>query len=107
MAGASLQQNRWNTGQRKDSRSPFKGVVYEKRTGKWIAHIKINGRYKHLGTFLTAEEAAVAYQQVVLGAWKEIDDGLNGYTAEQQQNRLLAARLHKKNGRWLAAGKAA
>lgn len=59
---ASLQQNRWNTGQRKDSRSPFKGVVYEKRTGKWIAHIKVNGRYKHLGTFLTAEDAAAAYQ---------------------------------------------
>ena len=41
---------------------------------------------------LEQKEAAVAYQQVVLGAWKEIDDGLNGYTAEQQQNRLLAAR---------------
>ncbi|XUY30601.1 efflux transporter outer membrane subunit (plasmid) [Agrobacterium sp. rho-8.1] len=42
---------------------------------------------------LEQKEAAVAYQQTVLQAWQEIDDALNGYTAEQQQNGKLAARL--------------
>jgi NodT family efflux transporter outer membrane factor (OMF) lipoprotein len=42
---------------------------------------------------LEQKEAAVTYQQTVLQAWQEIDDALNGYTAEQQQNGKLAARL--------------
>lgn len=41
---------------------------------------------------LDQREAAVAYQQTVLRAWQEIDDALNGYTAEQQRNRALRAR---------------
>lgn len=42
---------------------------------------------------LEQKEAAVAYQHTVLQAWQEIDDALNGYTAEQQQNAKLAARV--------------
>lgn len=41
---------------------------------------------------LEQKEAAVSYQQTVLQAWQEIDDALNGYTAEQQQNAKLAGR---------------
>ena len=41
---------------------------------------------------LEQQEAAVAYQRTVLAAWKEIDDALTGYTAEQQQRTELAAR---------------
>ena len=41
---------------------------------------------------LEQQEAAVAYQRTVLTAWKEIDDALTGYTAEQQQFRELALR---------------
>ena len=42
---------------------------------------------------LEQKEAAVAYQKTVLKAWQEIDDALNAYTAEQQQNDKLTARL--------------
>lgn len=42
---------------------------------------------------LEQREAAVAYQKTVLQAWQEIDDALNGYSAEQQQNRTLTARV--------------
>lgn len=38
-----------------------------------------------------AEGAAIAYQHIVLGAWREIDDALNAYITEQQQNAKLAA----------------
>ncbi len=41
---------------------------------------------------LEQQEAAVAYQRTVLSAWKEIDDALTGYTAEQQQRTELVAR---------------
>jgi|JI10StandDraft_1071094.scaffolds.fasta_scaffold28377_5 NodT family efflux transporter outer membrane factor (OMF) lipoprotein len=41
---------------------------------------------------LEQKEAAVAFQQTVHKAWQEIDDALNGYAAEQQQNAKLVAR---------------
>jgi len=34
------------------------GVSYEASRNRYIAHIKINGKYKNLGRFETAEEAA-------------------------------------------------
>ncbi|HTT12345.1 MAG TPA: efflux transporter outer membrane subunit [Burkholderiaceae bacterium] len=42
---------------------------------------------------LQQQEAAVAYQRTVLQAWQEIDDALNGYTAERQQAADLEARV--------------
>ena len=41
---------------------------------------------------LEQQEAAVAFQRTVLAAWKEIDDALTGYTAEQQQRTELTSR---------------
>jgi outer membrane protein TolC len=41
---------------------------------------------------LEQQEAAVAYQRTVLAAWKEIDDALTAYTAEQQQRTELSLR---------------
>jgi NodT family efflux transporter outer membrane factor (OMF) lipoprotein len=41
---------------------------------------------------LEQQEAAVAYQRTVLVAWKEIDDALTAYIAEQQQLRELMIR---------------
>jgi outer membrane protein TolC len=41
---------------------------------------------------LEQQEAAVVYQRTVLAAWKEIDDALTAYTAEQQQRTQLEAR---------------
>ena len=43
------------------NKSGFLGVVLCKKTGKFIAQIKINGVSKHLGVFLTAEFAHNAY----------------------------------------------
>lgn len=41
---------------------------------------------------LLQQEAAVAYQRTVLQAWQEIDEALNGYTAERQQSVELQTR---------------
>ncbi|MCP1772158.1 NodT family efflux transporter outer membrane factor (OMF) lipoprotein [Neisseria perflava] len=41
---------------------------------------------------LQQQEAAVAYQKTVLSAWKEIDEALTAYAAEQQQYQALQKR---------------
>ena len=43
--------------------SKYTGVSWHKLTKKWKAHIKINGKLKHLGFFNTEEEAGRAYQE--------------------------------------------
>jgi hypothetical protein len=37
------------------------GAGFQKKSGKWRAQIKIDGKLKHLGNFLTAAEAHQAY----------------------------------------------
>lgn len=43
---------------------------------------------------LQQQEAAVAYQQVVLKAWHEVDDSISSYVAETQRANRIAERLH-------------
>ena len=45
----------------KGGASRFKGVWLEKRRGKWVAEIRLNGKRKHIGTFVDEIEAAKAY----------------------------------------------
>lgn len=42
--------------------SKYKGVCFYKAKGKWVSRIRINGKQKHLGYFLTELEA---YQAIV------------------------------------------
>lgn len=48
------------------STSGYKGVSLHKRSGKWHAAIKINGRIKNLGYFDTPEQAYAAYCESAL-----------------------------------------
>ena len=61
---ATHQQNMWNRSPVKDSSSKYKGVSFQKATNYWKAYIKINEKQKHLGCFLSEEEAAIAYNRV-------------------------------------------
>ena len=58
---ATRSQNMCN--QRISSRNThgLKGVHWHKAAGKWQAHIKLNGRNRHLGLFTTPEAAYAAY----------------------------------------------
>lgn len=47
--------------------SQFMGVSLH-RGKKWIAHIKIDGKYKHLGSFDDEKQAALAYNKAVFDA---------------------------------------
>lgn len=45
----------------KNSTSGIRGVRFRKEKGKWQARIMVNFKEKHLGYFLTQEEAEAAY----------------------------------------------
>tara|TARA_R110002153_G_C13027118_1_gene468252 strand:- start:130 stop:600 length:471 start_codon:yes stop_codon:yes gene_type:complete len=47
---------------KKGGSSKYTGVSWSKRDKKWLTHIRINGKVKHLGTFTDELEAAQAYK---------------------------------------------
>jgi hypothetical protein len=61
------QQNKWNVGLLSTNRSGYKGVYFRRDTGKWAATFSDNNRNSTLGSFNTAEEAAIAYDTHVRG----------------------------------------
>lgn len=63
---ATSQQNKRNREKGKNNTSGFKGVSFRKDRNKWRAHITIDYKYRHLGHYDTAIEAAVAYNQAAL-----------------------------------------
>ena len=58
---ATPSQNKSNVTKRKDNKSGYKGVCWNKRGKKWEAKITHNNKCKHLGYFVTAELAHIAY----------------------------------------------
>lgn len=54
-------ENAQNASLRRDNRSGFKGVGYNKRENVWRARINCNGKSILLGRYRTREEAAAAY----------------------------------------------
>jgi hypothetical protein len=55
-------ENRQNVGISKRNTSTYKGVSFNKVSNKYKAQIGINGKSKHLGYYITAEEASEAYE---------------------------------------------
>lgn len=64
-------QNKANTRRRSDNTSGYKGVSFRKASGKYIAQIKVAGRYKGLGIFSDPAEAHAAYVRAAQEAFGE------------------------------------
>lgn len=60
---ASHSQNQSNAGIRHNNTSGFKGVNWHKRYRKWDARISHKGRSIFIGSFISAKQAARAYDQ--------------------------------------------
>jgi len=58
---ATLSQNQHNIRIARNNTSGFKGVSWSKKSGKWQAKIKLNGKNQHLGLFDEIEAAHHAY----------------------------------------------
>ena len=70
---ATRLQNNINRGLYKNNKSGYRGINFEKRSQKnpWVVRIPINGKLTYMGCFPTKEEAAKAYDEVVLRHYKE------------------------------------
>lgn len=61
LRAATGTQNMGNTGVARSNTSGHRGVVWDRRAGKWRARIRINGRLINIGSFSDISEAADAY----------------------------------------------
>lgn len=60
LRNATKSENAINSKLRINNTSGFRGVQFEKRTGKWFARIKVQGKVKSLGTFEDFDKAVEA-----------------------------------------------
>jgi hypothetical protein len=76
--------------------SRFKGVCWDKRRGKWIAHVKIDGVSRHLGRFdneLAAAEVRDEAARELFGEHARLNfpDGIDGCLAREAEASKRAA----------------
>jgi hypothetical protein len=102
LQGLSVPPPETAPGRRKQS-SKHRGVAWEKRSGKWRASIKVEGKVRHLGTFDGEEQAAAAY--AAAAAAKAAGQPV---PVVESPRRASASSVHKgvtyykKSGKWRA-----
>ena len=68
---ATHSENLMNKRGHKNSSSVYKGVSFDKNSGKWVVRIKVDGICKNMGLFKIEREAAEAYNAAALEHYKE------------------------------------
>lgn len=58
------QQNNFNLGKRKDNKSGYKGISWDKQRNKWIATINLNKRRIYIGHFNNVKNGAKEYNKI-------------------------------------------
>jgi len=54
-----------------NNKSGYKGIHWDKRAGKWMAQITVDGKQKYLGLFTNIEDAVKAYKEAELKYYGE------------------------------------
>lgn len=65
---ATSSQNKANRAIAAKSKSGYVGVKASRTKGKWVAIIIVNGIRRQIGTFMTKEEASMAYRSALIDA---------------------------------------
>src|SRR5581483_3829710 len=95
--------NQHNTGIRHNNKSGYKGVIWRKRSNKWVASIRRAGIVYALGDYDTPEEASQAY----VNAEREWQDtGIINKPQIPRRNNKSGHRgvyWHVSVGKWIAA----
>ena len=68
---ATSQENSFNRVTSSRSSTGIKGVFYDKERNKYVARIQVDGVYKNLGRFETADQAAIAYEDAARQHYKD------------------------------------
>ena len=68
---ATHSENLMNKRGHKTTSSVYKGVSFDKTSGKWVVRIKVDGVYKNMGLFEIEKEAAAAYNAAAVKFYKE------------------------------------
>lgn len=58
---ANKSENAFNSKIRSDNSSGYRGVHWSKHTKRWVAKMRVRGKDINIGSFLTKEDAALAY----------------------------------------------
>jgi hypothetical protein len=66
MSDYTFQENMRNKGKLKNTSSKYKGVSFHKRDKIYTAHITIDKKLIHLGTFKNEIQAAMAYDEAAV-----------------------------------------
>lgn len=64
-------QNLANARMRSDNTSGFRGVIWDQQRGRYRAELRTNGKTKHLGRYLKAEDAARVRDAAAMEAFGE------------------------------------
>ncbi len=70
MRECTMSQNLQNKRKQRGT-SKYKGVYLYKRTGRWIAQYRVNGKKTDVGSFENEIDAAIAYDKAVTKAFGE------------------------------------
>jgi hypothetical protein len=83
-------QNQQNRGVAKNNTTGYKGVSFDKNTGKWSASIRINGKKVFLGRHEVPELAAWAYEQASVEHYGEFHRSTPPQTVVRMLNSALS-----------------
>lgn len=72
---ATPQENQRNSAHRESSGTPLTGVHWHEAIGRWVAHIRISGSLKHLGSHLSLFEAACKRKSAEISNGYHINHG--------------------------------